>query len=551
MKKGLVTWILLFTSLILFFNGCRYPLPSDINKDAPELVAVYKGNRVFTTKNIRGEFPALSVGSVLVRLKDPSSARNFSRKVSVQGVEVESISNSRPIIENLEANDKGYWWTENLGSEFAELRIAIPPSSRRNARVAVSVVNVFRLSSGVIEESSALNFTLIDPTLPSGNTGLPRVIEPSEVFFNCGPVSDHNNGQEQYYRNCRPLLNVIKKDILVAGWIGASGPGINMGCMGLEDMIVDIVLDIDFLEQQYGPNGLNQVLNNAILPGNDTNNSSTSLPPITLNNMNPSNGRDMGIDVTSFSLPDDGVGGGLLGLHCELNCWHERDTRPLISACRGFRGRGPAPEGWIRIPFNNANENFQDASWPFHPLRATRSYDPNDIELKPGDYVLMKGTLFQDHGHDNTNWMEGCSKRNTGWLEIHPIDWIEKLPPKSAKRLAASISLFHAAGECRNTPSDIVPTMTPSDLTRVFTIVPDIHLMPKGPGQTLHFREVIDGRFSDMNSVVTHQPRVVGDFLEVEVTVRKRVFINSSNLPGRSNEYIPGRFKATYILWWE
>lgn len=551
--KGFAVWfgVGLIASLL---DGCgRYPAGSDVNKSAPELVAVYAPAKQFVTRNIRGEYPALPVVSVLVRLRDPNSARNFSRKISVGGIEVESAPNSRPIIENLERNDKGYWWIENQGNDYAELRVTLRPSDRRLVRLSVSVINIFRLSSGLVEESDPLNFVLIDPTAPTGDPALPRVVEPSSVFFNCGPVSEHNNGQEQYYRNCRPLANVIKKDILVAGWIDPAGPGINMGGMGLEDMIVEIILDVDFIERQYGPGGLNSVLNNAVLPGNDLNNSSASLPVMTLNNVNPYTGADLGIDIASFSLPDDGVDDNLLGLHCELNCWHQRDTRPPLSAYHGFRGRGPAPEGWVRIPFQNENEVFDDASWPFHPKRATRSFDPNDTELRPGDYVLMKGTLYQDHGHENSAWMEGCYKRNTGWLEIHPIDWIEKLPPKTARRLAASISLFHAASECVNPPNGLIPTTTSSDLTQVFTIVPDIHLMPKDPGrsQTLHFKEVIDGRFSDMNSVVTHQPRVVGDHLEVEVTVRKRIFRNSSNLPGRSDEYLPGRFKATYVLWWE
>ena len=96
-------------------------------------------------------------------------------------------------------------------------------------------------------------------------------------------------------------------------------------------------------------------------------------------NLGP-DGRSIGIDLNSFWLPDEAV--TPLDIHTELNAWHTRDSH--WGSHENYKGRGPAPPGWIEREFVSVLGNkASDSWWPFDPD------DPEPIgsPLKPGDYV--------------------------------------------------------------------------------------------------------------------------------------------------------------------
>jgi hypothetical protein len=65
--------------------------------------------------------------------------------------------------------------------------------------------------------------------------------------------------------NYKPTQAVIKRDILMAGWLAAA-PWQNR-TTSTEDMHYGVILDVDFMMQMYGPAGLSTALNGALLPG--------------------------------------------------------------------------------------------------------------------------------------------------------------------------------------------------------------------------------------------------------------------------------------------
>jgi hypothetical protein len=150
----------------------------------------------------------------------------------------------------------------------------------------------------------------------------------------------------------------------------------------------------------------------------------------------------------------------------------------------------------------------------------------------------MKGTLWQDAGHLNKDWLLDCSDSHNGWIELHPIDWIEKPGNRPAARsigIASHYYGYNCPAGSANSGSD--------ESTITITIIPDEQIMPKpNPNAVLKYSELIDGRFTDMNSVIRHDVSVVNNQLQVTIGVRRR--INGAS-------YLPGKFKAGYLLRWE
>jgi hypothetical protein len=72
-------------------------------------------------------------------------------------------------------------------------------------------------------------------------------------------------------------------------------------------------------------------------------------------------------------------------------------------------------------------------------------------------------------------------------------------------------------------------------------------------GWTLRCREIIDGRYTDLQSVTKREVQLRADKLDVTVAVARRIEAGSEPPPGqpRPDQIIPGRFKAVYVLWWE
>src|SRR5258706_2267986 len=118
----------------------------------------------------------------------------------------------------------------------------------------------------------------------------------------------------------------------------------------------------------------------------------------------------------------------MVTIKSELNAWHVSDQGGLFS--RHWVGRGTAPANWIQlvVPSNDAyHSEWNNTRWPFNPSNP----DIGTTDLKPGNYVRINGPLFEDSEHGGGPEQELWSQirpGHAGWIEIHPVDWIERLP---------------------------------------------------------------------------------------------------------------------------
>src|SRR5215208_792269 len=367
----------------------------------------------------------------------------------------------------------------------------------------------------------------LDP-FPSKPFINPRTtVKPSDVHVTPPGPGDDEVITGKWYGNCQSERSVIRRNIMIAGWLagdpfpneGVAGPG-----KGLEDMLYDVVLDADFIDRMYGNDGLSNTfsvgdpripLPGTRLPGN---------PPQYLEIWDPLNppdferirppvadkepdGTSRGVTLNSFTLPGPGSRVPVT-LHCEQNVWHVNSTQVLFS--RNWTGRGDAPSGWIRQPFLGHDDTW----WPYNPVNPENRSSGN---LRGGDYVLMKGTFWQDTSHGSWEWSVSHPGHD-GWVELHPIDWMVKLesPPPHRRKTTAVLEVRGSAAQS-------------------MSIAPDFSV----PGKQLAVREVrklIDGRFTWMDTVVREETNVNdgGDDVNCQVELTE-----------------DGRFKAVYIVTWQ
>jgi hypothetical protein len=274
--------------------------------------------------------------------------------------------------------------------------------------------------------------------LPAEPFSLPPTVKPSDVHIG----SNVDAGQKD-------VRSLIGRDILVAGWLlqpqgtrsvngGIAG---NMGNgWGVEDIVYDnLLLDIGFLEAMYGWEGLSSNLRPAMLPGNP-------LPPgVRLPFLD-------GFIVNSFSLPGDDRPPQHLEIHVELNCWHEEtrlgNWRTVVERYK-IEGMGPHPDGWVQQWWHS---DFTDCWWPFPPLNP----DARERDLEQGDYVLVRGALWQDGAHGSEPlWNSGRTRGQAGWLEIHPVDYMRRIPAPGLAKSGATES--YAGGEGRVESHELPP----------------------------------------------------------------------------------------------
>lgn len=274
----------------------------------------------------------------------------------------------------------------------------------------------------------------------------PPGVRPSDVFFDCRESYDAIDGK--YYSNCCSSKHLVRKDILIAGWLSAA-PYFNRAPHGLEDVFYDLALDAAFLDRMYGTTGLSNALAGARWPGNP-------LAPLALTMATtpaPAGGQ-AGTPYSSWFVP--GLSAGGTQIHPELQAWHPQDQPPFGSFTSHWQGRGPAPAAWRPLP-DDSNSWF-----PFNP----RDPEGTGISLAVGDYVVMRGSLWQDHGHGPSSWDNGPTKGHSGWSEIHPPDWIVRVrnPGPNARLTGRSIGLSTnevTGGEFLE-EAEIVPDFQPS-----------------------------------------------------------------------------------------
>jgi hypothetical protein len=379
--------------------------------------------------------------------------------------------------------------------------------------------------------------------------------------------------------NCTDARGVVKRDILVAGWLSAT-PWRNMvmsdqwGYGGIEDYHYDPILDVDFMLQMYGPGGLSTALAFAVLPGHLSDPDDSLAwpgPSLPFADRDPVTGNTRGITLNSFALPHmgggimkhdffqadaaispppgvvplgtDPLGVDLLGygevnydylqagpifIHGELNTWHinYQGAPPLLGI--HFDGRGAPPAGWVIDPFD------ANAAHPFLPLNP----DGGPRNLVAGDYVLMRGTLFEEHAHDyhapESLWrtVPGLLG-HVGVLEMHPIDWIKRVDPPARPTTAYAVAC------CNRDPSQVLTTRTYD-----FSFWPYPKLAQSPGASQLHVTELIDGRYTDLSTLQPPEPPVLA---HAHIVDNQRVAFHVTLNTTASKQ---GHFKAVYLSWW-
>jgi hypothetical protein len=349
---------------------------------------------------------------------------------------------------------------------------------------------------------------------------------PSDVFFDCGDVRNQPIWFGTFYGNCKPSSSIVRKDVLIAGWIrqptpsdepvpfvNYTGPG-QSGIQGLEDIHYNLWLDAVFIDRMYGLNGLSTALSEVVWPGNPP--APTPIPFATDPSITP--GGPMGVSYNSFILPMNGP-----DVHPELNSWHVNDTNPNTFFTVHWRGRGQQPAFWVNpVPQDN------DAWFPFNPL------DPEGLgyALKNNDYVLMRGTLWQENNHaiGVSPWSSAPTVNHDGYTEMHPPDWIVRVrEPNPNARVTVG----------RTAPASLGVTGPQIDAS--FSITPDFTIdSPTGKLLVRTIDRQIDDRLTFPLSVVTigEQVSTTQDSVNVTLVVQ----------PTGSQQ---ARFKGAWLVGWK
>jgi hypothetical protein len=346
----------------------------------------------------------------------------------------------------------------------------------------------------------------------------PRV-RPSDVFFDCWPVGRKPIEEDlwgTWHWNCQVRSSCVRPDVVIAGWLEQQGgPYVNHEAHGTEDVLYDVRLDAVFLDRMYGPGGLSTALRSAYCSGNPP-------APTSLRFAEPPSAPGASHEVTlnSWVMPVGGAPGWSATIHGELNAWHQHNTGGLFT--RHFVGRGDHPPHWI-----NPLPQDADAWFPFHPL------DPEatGTRLWGGDYIVMRGALWQDTYHngdpEQCPWNRGPTRHHNAQLEMHPIDWIIRVrgPARNARVTAASVCVCTAPGS--NEPvawsGPVIPDFLPSAGTR--------RLEVRSLRGRIDRRLTVEGSYSGVAAT-----RYV-DHVDLGVTV--------SPLGAQQ-----GRFKASWLVGW-
>jgi len=218
----------------------------------------------------------------------------------------------------------------------------------------------------------------------------------------------------------------------------------------------------------------------------------------------------------SWVLPHQGW-----NLHVELNAWHRDATGAPFS--RHFVGRGKPPAFWVN-PFADDPGAF----FPFDPL------DPDGTgALRAGDYILMRGTLWQDLVHYGPNeppypFDVGAFAGQGGWLEMHPPDWVVRVgnpPGGNARETCKWVTL-------------VTDDRTGAGKSIVDAIYPDF--AASSPSRFLEVRDIrdsVDQRITLPASVRARSAVDRGDHVDFTATTAPTGFVR-------------GQLKCSWVIGW-
>ncbi len=482
---------------------------------------------VFARRNfLTGGYEVLPASATILRMANayPGSSDRMRVSLTPTGGPPRVLAwVSREDVAGKQSLDQAGYYEIAIDNFGYNLIVTPAPAERTGPGYTIGVVN---LSPGGSPPESPAMLVAIEATA--------TVTKPSAVFFDCGDDYDAIDGR--WHWNCKNSDGIIRHDFTLQGWL--TGPGANcLGGLCIEDFQYGFFPDPDFVDEYYGRGGVYSALmgsaqwfESLALPGNPRSQS----PVVTLADQAP-DGASRGITVNSFLLPQNRADDRSVGIvKGELNAWHPSNQGATFS--RHWRGRGAPPAGWSTPSIDPADPNvaaWGNTSWPFDP-RAPAGGAP----LVPGQYVRLTGTLWQDATHDLAVAPNATSSpwaffngRLGAWLEIHPVDWVEPAADPPVRKTPFVISVITYSSPSAETTE----SMAPDD--------------PAKSGETLRCLEMIDGRFTDMQSVTKREVTLSADKLDVTIAVERRTGTPTTGDPSLT-PLIPGRFKAAYVIWW-
>jgi hypothetical protein len=383
---------------------------------------------------------------------------------------------------------------------FYRVLVVLPQVQRGAVNYALSIFDISQNQNltGTQKEAPPAVFTVFR---------MPNLIpQPSAILFPNGtPIPDQKHPRDG------PDAAFIADNVTLAGWlISAPGPGTDNN---LEDLHYSIWPDNDFIERNYQPTTAG--INTAIMPGRwytwfDNVVHPKVRVPLT-GGQQPNAG--------TFLLP------GTEEMTVEMNAWHKP------------KHNNSGPLGWVSVP------SIPEVAWPFDPQKAFNL--PSN--LQDGDYVILSGVLVQDSAHLHEDegtkgddhrgedgfvnfWKHQCwedhYRGQGGWLEIHPVDSIRRVQMPLVRKQPQMIQVCDEGNG--NTPSFVNMRIPPE---------PAAPAGPRADFLQIQFREIVDDRFTDMNTVNQH-------IVEVDPCDPTKLHVHVSVQP-------QGHFKAVYLVWWQ
>ena len=464
-------------------------------------------------RTMSNEYPALPSPSVRIRMASAYPGGSGSMRITLDGTDASFVDLTN-VARMQDCATQGIpCFGLDVRASSYDIVVLLPPSKRAGPKSTVTIRNL----AGQ-QESAPVAVVAVTP---AGKI----FPEASDVFV--------RGGSDAPELNCKPIEGVYFRDFVIAGWlldppsfnekIGSSPNELGDG----EDFHWVISPDIDFFEAAYGAGGYDQRLVGTTLPGarilNRVGVPAEVSGTISLNSiLLPLNWSQHSVVAPEAQ--------NIAALSLELNGWHVHDHHQVSREIRGLR-----PTHWIgrgTPPWTGAvQQGTLDCFWPWEPASPVGVVDGSGHPrtLARGDYVIFKGTLFEDFAHGDADggageWDLPGMVGHGGWMEVHPVDWLDvQQLPKRAKRVVGLVSVLDPAASSVDTTATVNwPSFG----------------QPPASGQHLKFREEVDPRFTAGNptSVVTVDETIPG--INVHVTMQ--------DSPG-----VKAHFKAMYVLWWE